>query len=237
VSVPMDTRDILDILDLTLLDHDASEADLRRICDRANEHGPAAVCVFSEHVELVRGMLDDGISVAAVAGGFPVGGDDATSIRESIEDAVRSGADEIDCVLEPRDSDDFPGEQDLSLLEAMRQASSGRTLKVIIETPLLGEHAIRAVTRMVLATGADFVKSCTGMRGGCSDEDARLLSFEVKRHSVTMGEDRGVKLSGGIRVRGDVERLIEIVDSNEADISGPSRLRIGASSLLDDILR
>ena len=232
----MDARGVLDILDLTLLDHEASNADLEMLCERANEHRPAAVCVFSEHVEFVRSLLDEGISVAAVAGGFPVGWNDASSIQESVETAVRHGADEIDCVLEPRDSDDFPGERDLALLKAMRDASAGRRLKVIIETPLLGEHDIRAVTRMVLASGADFVKSCTGMRGACSDEDARLLSFEVKRHSVTMGEERGVKLSGGIRTMEDVERLVGIVDSNEAGIHGRSRLRIGASSLLDDIL-
>jgi len=232
----MDARGVLDILDLTLLDHDASDSDLEELCKRANLHRPAAVCVFSEHVTFVRDRLDSGISVAAVAGGFPIGWQDAASIREAVESAVISGADEVDCVLEPRDSPDFPNENDLSLLTSMRGGSHGCKLKVIIETPLLNEHSIRAVSRMALAAGADFVKSCTGKRGSCSDEDARLLSFEVKRHSVTMGEERGVKLSGGIRVMEDVVRLLEVVAQQYEGMSGPNRIRIGASSLLDDIL-
>jgi deoxyribose-phosphate aldolase len=232
----MDARGVLDILDLTLLDHGASESDLDELCKRAELHRPAAVCVFSEHVAFVRERLDEGISVAAVVGGFPVGWQDSASIREAVESAVRAGADEVDCVLEPRDSPDFPGEHELFLLTSMREGSHGCKLKVIIETPLLSEHDIRAVSRMALAAGADFVKSCTGKRGSCSDEDARLLAFEIKRHSVTMGEERGVKLSGGIRVMDDVVRLLGIVDGQYEEISGPSRLRIGASSLLDDIL-
>ena len=189
----MDARSVLDLLDLTLLDHDASEADLDALCQRANTHRPAAVCVFSEHVPYVRSRLDDGIALAAVAGGFPVGDDDPSAVSESIRVAVKAGADEIDCVLEPRDAEDFPREPELAMLLAMREASAGCALKVIIETPLLGERSMRAVVRMALAAGAEFVKSCTGKRGGCSDEAAGILAFEVMRHGVTMWDRRGVK--------------------------------------------
>jgi len=51
-----------------------------------------------------------------------------------------------------------------------------------------------------------------------------------------MGEERGVKLSVGIRVMEDVVRLLEVVDQQYEGMSGPNRIRIGASSLLDDIL-
>ena len=109
------------------------------------------------------------------------------------------GADEIDCVLEPRLHDGFPGESELALLLAMREASRDKILKVIIETPLLDEHSIRATSRLAMASGVDFVKTCTGKRGDCTDEDARILSMEANRHLVTMGERKGVKISGGIR--------------------------------------
>ena len=81
----MDARSVLDLLDLTLLDHDASEADLDALCQRANTHRPAAVCVFSEHVAYVRSRLDDGIALAAVAGGFPVGDDNPSPYRSRFE--------------------------------------------------------------------------------------------------------------------------------------------------------
>ena len=232
----MDARGVLDLLDLTLLDHNASEADLDVLCERANEHRPAAVCVFSEHITHVRSRLDDSIPVAAVAAGFPLGESDPAAASEAIRAAVQAGADEIDCVLEPREAEDFPHEPELAMLIAMREASAGRVLKVIIETPMLDERSMRATARMALAAGADFVKSCTGKRGGCSDEAAEILAFEVMRHGITMGSHPGVKLSGGISTLDDVERLLELVNSEDPTIEGAGRLRIGASSLLDELI-
>ena len=232
----MDARGVLDLLDLTLLDQSASEAALDSLCESANEHRPAAVCVFSEHVPYVKRRLDDGIPVAAVAAGFPVGDSDPIDASEAIRAAVRAGADEIDCVLEPREDEEFPGEPELAMLIAMREASAGCVLKVIIETSLLDERRTRACARMVLAAGADFVKSSTGKRGGCSDEAAGILAFEVMRHGVTMGSNPGVKLSGGIGTIDDVERLLGLIYSEDPAIEGPARLRIGASSLLDQLV-
>lgn len=232
----MDARGVLDLLDLTLLDHNASEADLDALCERANEYRPAAVCVFSEHIAHVRTRLDDDIPVAAVAAGFPVGESDPAAVSEAIRAAVLAGAGEIDCVLEPREAEDFPHEPELAMLIAMREASAGRVLKVIIETPMLDERSMRATARMALAAGADFVKSCTGKRGGCSDEAAEILAFEVMRHGITMGSHPGVKLSGGISTLDDVERLLELVNSEDPTIEGAGRLRIGASSLLNELI-
>ena len=95
---------------------------------------------------------------------------------------------------------------------------------------------MRASTRMVLAAGADFVKTCTGKRGGCSDQAAQILAFEVMRHGVTMGSRPGIKLSGGIGTLDDVNRLVSIVSSEDSSIQGPIRLRIGASSLLHELV-
>jgi deoxyribose-phosphate aldolase len=89
---------------------------------------------------------------------------------------------------------------------------------------------------MTLAAGVDFVKSCTGKRGGCSDEAAEILAFEVMRHGITMGSHPGVKLSGGISTLEDVERLLKLVNSEDPSIEGPERLRIGASSLLGELI-
>ena len=232
----MDARGVLDLLDLTLLDHDASEADLDMLCEKANEHFPAAVCVFAEHVAYVKSQLNDGIPVAAVAAGFPVGESDSTAASEAIRAAVQAGADEIDCVLEPREGEDFPGEPELAMLIAMREASAGCILKIIIETPLLDERSMRASVRMTLAAGADFVKSCTGKRGACSNEAVEILAFEAMRHGITMGSRPGVKLSGGISTLEDVERLLKLVNSEDPSIEGPERLRIGASALLEELI-
>ena len=236
MSGTMEAREILELVDLTLLDRSASEEEIASLCRVANEQGTAAVCVFPEHAQLVRRHLEEGVSLAVVAGGFPRGTESPEDISLAIAEAVSSGADEIDCVLEPRDSGDFPGHEELAKLIAMREASSGLVLKVIVETPLLGDRQIRAVARMAFSTGADFVKTCTGKRGACSEEHAEILADEVSRHCLSFEGAPGIKLSGGISRRDDAERLVGLVMSRDESISGAGRLRIGASSLVDDIV-
>lgn len=233
----MDTRAIVDCLDFTLLDHGASEAQLAEFVARANAARVGAVCVFAEHATLARERLDAGIRLAVVAGGFPVGSADPREIRAAVSAAVAAGVDEIDVVLEPREDEDFPNDADLARLVAMREASGECTLKVILEAPLLGERVMRAAARMALAAGADFIKTCTGKRGACSDEAAAIFAYEVMRHERAFGEQRGVKLSGGIRTKEDVERLTALVNHQDSSIidAGSNRFRIGASSLLDSL--
>ena len=232
----MESRDILELLDLTLLDRDAGDEDLEELCEKANRFRPAAVCVFSEHAPYVGSRLDDGVALAVVAAGFPIGSESPEEIANKIKEAVSLGAEEIDCVLEPRDGADFPDERELAKLIAMREASQGCRLKVIVEAPLIDERRLRAVTRMALASGADFVKTCTGKRGACSGEAARMISAEVHRHCLSFEGSPGVKLSGGIGSKEEAERLISMVIEQDGSISGRDRLRIGASSLLEELI-
>ena len=232
----MGARKILDLLDLTLLDSGASEEKLASLCDLASRHRTAAVCVFTKHAEFVKERIDPEVSLALVAGGFPRGSDSPGEIFDAVSEAVSKGADEIDCVLEPNDDPSFPGQTELGKLIAMREASQGLILKVILEAPLLDERRLRAVTRMALATGADFVKSCTGKRGVCSDETAAIMAEEVSRHCLSFEGMPGVKVSGGISKREDAERLISIVEDTDGSITGKGRMRIGASSLLQDLV-
>ena len=235
-SVSMGNGDIIGILDLTLLDRGASEEDLVRLCERAVAHRVAAVCVFSEHVGFVRSLLPEEVKVASVVGGFPIGWRDPTKVSKAISEAIDFGADEIDCVLEPTPNGGDSSEEDLQILSAMRDACGEKTLKVIIETPLMDEHSIRAISRLAMASGADFVKTCTGKRGDCTDEDARILSMEANRHLVTMGERKGVKISGGIRKTEDARRMLSIMQKEGISTGNPNESRIGASSLLDDLI-
>ncbi len=233
----METADIVECLDFTLLDHGASEAQLAEFLARANAARVGAVCVFAEHATLARERLDAGIQLAVVAGGFPVGSAGVEEIRAAVAAAAAADVNEIDVVLEPRQAEDFPNEEDLARLDAMREAAGECVLKVILETPLLEERPMRAAARMALAAGADFIKTCTGKRGACSDDAAAIFAYEVMRHERAFGEKRGVKLSGGIRTREDVERFTTLVNEQDPSIisTGASRFRIGASSLLDSL--
>ena len=232
----MDARAILGILDLTLLDNEASDGELEELCIMANKYSPAAVCVFKKHIRFVKSRLNDEIPISAVVGGFPIGSESPQEIASEIMDAIDSGAQEVDCVLEPSDEDGFPSHREMSKLIAMREASSGALLKVIVEAPILGEEKLRGVIRMALASGADFVKSCTGRRGSCSEETASIMAFEVRRHCQTMGGSPGLKISGGVSSKADAERLVSKVLDQDPSISGSTRIRLGSSSLMEDLL-
>ncbi len=233
----MDAQAVIESLDFTLLNHEATEEELEGFVSRANSSEVGAVCVFSEHAEFVKERLNPEIKLAVVAAGFPIGSSDINEISHAISSAVESGVDEIDVVLEPRKKENFPNENELELLKEMRSAAGECVLKVILETPLLQEREMRAVARMALAAGVDFIKTCTGKRGGCSDDAAAIFAYEVMRHERAFGEKLGVKLSGGIGNMDDVNRLTSIVNQQDPSIikDGSRRFRIGASSLLDSI--
>jgi deoxyribose-phosphate aldolase len=246
--MPEENRRILDLIDFTLLDHDATPAQLELFCSLANRSSPAAVCVFAEHVQFVKTLIDPQISIAAVAAGFPIGSDDLDEIKSSILLAVEAGANEIDCVLEPRLQHDFPGPFEENKLQAMREASGDLILKVILETSLMDERSIRSVSQMALRCGADFLKTSTGKRGGCTPAAASFLAEEAHIFYESSGIRRGVKLSGGIRTIVGANELLSIVIEKYPSIlvSGTTlcdlrredskRLRIGASGILEELM-
>lgn len=231
----MDNDQIIGLIDYTLLSHDVSNKDLRQFCEKAKKLQPATVCIFPEKIHIVRDILGNEIQITAVTGGFPKGSNDIEEIRKEIISAIDLGADEIDIVIEPRNSDDFPNEFELEKLITMREASKGKKLKVIIETPLLSERKIRAITRMALAVGVDFVKTCTGKRGNCTEEDVKILSYELMRHELTFGEKLGMKISGGISDRKTVMKFMELISNEDNGIISGKRIRIGTSSLIDNL--
>ena len=88
---------------------------------------------------------------------------------------------------------------------------------------------------MALAVGVDFVKTCTGKRGNCTEEDVKILSYELMRHELTFGEKLGMKISGGISDRKTVMRFMELISNEDNGIISGKRIRIGTSSLIDNL--
>lgn len=232
----MENSEVIRFLDYTLLDHQISEDELREFCQKANTYRPAAICIFPEHIRIAKEVIDSNIPIAVVVGGFPIGNNNCEEIESNIISAINLGADEIDIVLEPRNSEDYPNEIELEKLMIMRNSAQGKILKVIIETPLLNERKIRAITRMALAVGVDFVKTCTGKRGPCTEEDVKILSYELMRHELTFQEKFGMKISGGIKDKGTVMKFMELINQEDKTIISQKRLRIGASSLIDKLI-
>lgn len=225
-------------LDLTSLNVADTEADVARLCERAQgPHGPvAAVCVWPRFAAFARRHLPANIGVAAVAN-FP---DGSADIERAVRDAgeiVQSGAQEVDVVLpytRLRQGDETAVSQ---LLDAVRRACPGLTLKVILETGVLADEALIArAAQLALAAGADFLKTSTGKTPVSATPQAAAVMLRCIAADPQAAGRVGFKPSGGIRSVSDAAVYIalctQILGSQAVQ---PRRLRFGASGLLNDI--
>jgi deoxyribose-phosphate aldolase len=227
-------RTALRCLDLTSLNDGDTPEQVARLCARAmGPFGPvAAVCVWPRFAALARAALPASIGVAAVAN-FPSGDGGLDSVLAEVRQIVDAGAQEVDVVLPWRALRSGDEATAARLLRAVRDACTGLTLKVILETGELASDAlIERAARLALDHGADFLKTSTGRSSvGATPQAAALLLRAI-------GEDSriGLKLSGGIRRVADVLPYLTMVQAAWGEgACQPQRLRFGASSLLDDI--
>ena len=226
-------RTALACLDLTSLNAADAPADIERLCRRAQGRfgTVAAVCVWPRFAALARSLLPPSIAVAAVAN-FPDGGSDIQRALRDTGEIVDAGAQEVDLVLPYRDLDAAP-----ALVAAVRRASAGLRLKVILETGALQHEApIGRACRIALDAGADFLKTSTGKTPvSATPAAATLLLTAIAQHE-TASSRAGFKAAGGIRTVADAALYIALVaEILGADALQPSRFRLGASGLLDDI--
>ncbi len=229
-------------LDLTSLNDQDTQADIARLCERAQgPFGPvAAVCVWPRLAAFARSQLPPRILVAAVAN-FPDGSADVQRAVRDTDTIVQSGAQEVDVVL--------PYAQLLAghevavaqLLVAVRKACMGLTLKVILETGELKDTRwIKRASRLSLDAGADFLKTSTGKTPvSATPEAARTMLAAIVEHAaadpVTVSRI-GFKPSGGIRTVADATTYMTLCSEYLGPQAlSPKRFRIGASSILSDI--
>ncbi len=237
-------RTALACLDLTSLNDADTEADVARLCERAQGlHGPrgadvavAAVCVWPRFAAFARARLPAHIRVAAVAN-FPDGSADLKRAVRDTSAIVQAGAQEVDVVLPFAALMVGDTLRPAQLLQAVRRACDGLTLKVILETGVLADAAlIDSACRMALDCGADFLKTSTGKTPVSATPLAARTMLEAIAASPQAAGRVGFKASGGIRTVADAAVYIDLC----AQLLGPqalvpARFRIGASSLLNDI--
>jgi len=181
-------------IDHTLLKPDATREQIIQLCKEARKYGFASVCVNSVWIAMVAGELNGSDVSPCVVISFPLGA--ATPQIKAAEAAqvVKLGAKEVDMVINigaVKDADWELVEEDI---KAVVEAIDGQAkLKVIIETCLLTDEEKVHVCKIAKSVGADYVKTSTGFStGGATIEDVRLMRDAV-------GNDMGVKASGGIR--------------------------------------
>ena len=209
----MKLEEILSHCDHTLLRQECTESEIRQLCDEAIRYRCASVCIPPAHVSGCRQYAGDRMKICTVIG-FPNGySTTAVKVFEAA-DAVKRGADEIDmvvnlCMVRDRCYQDVADE-----IGAIRRATEGKILKVIIETCLLTQEEKLTLCGIVSRSGADYIKTSTGFSlAGATFEDVAFLRANCIP-SVR------VKAAGGISTLEDAERFLEL----GADRLGTSRL-------------
>jgi deoxyribose-phosphate aldolase len=200
----------------------------------------AAVCVYPLRVpDARRALAGSGVAVASVATGFPSGQTSMELKLQETREAVAAGADEIDMVI-PRDA--YLAGDDARVVEEVEQVKAAcgpAHLKVIVEADELGGYDhIRHATLLSMEGGADFVKTSTGKVGKGATPGATLVMLEaVRDYAWRTGREVGMKAAGGIRnSKGAIHQLVLVKETLGDEWLTPDRFRIGASSLLNDLL-
>jgi deoxyribose-phosphate aldolase len=238
----------ISMVDLTTLEGNDTPGKVRSLCAKARRPDPrdnsvpsaAAVCVYPDLVPEARlGVAGSTVKVASVATAFPSGRASIAVKLLDVRDAVAAGADEIDMVIDRGAL--LSGRLGLVYDEvvAVKEASGDAHLKVILETgELVTYDNVRRASWLAMLGGADFIKTSTGKVAVNSTLPAALVMLEAVRDFAEMtGVLVGVKVAGGVRTTKDALRYLVVVNETAgAAWLTPDRFRIGASSLLNDLL-
>src|SRR3954447_22269477 len=200
----------------------------------------AAVCVYPNVVPTAHERLEGtGVKVAAVATGFPSGQYPTPLKIADVRSAVELGAEEIDMVI---DRGAFLSGRYAKVYDEVvktKEACGDVHLKVILETGELGTYDnVRRATLLAIAGGADFIKTSTGKVSPAATLPVTLCMLEVVRdvHDET-GRRIGVKAAGGIRqAKQAISYLVLVHETLGPEWLTPDLFRLGASSLLNDVL-
>ena len=206
-------------LDQTLLNPDAAEADIIKLCKAAIRYNFYSVCIHPYYVPLCKAVLSGyDIKVSTVIG-FPLGMTIKSAKVYEATQAVLYGAQELDVVINigavKSSNFDFVGEEISEILSATRSAVH----KVIIETCYLNEKEKRAVTQIAVNCGAPFIKTSTGFgTKGATVKDVKLIKAIIKDRAE-------VKAAGGIRTLPQVLRFIQAGATRIGTSSGSEIMR------------
>ncbi|HFU4025075.1 TPA: deoxyribose-phosphate aldolase [Streptococcus suis] len=200
-------------IDHTVLKPETTQEQVEKVLAEAKEYDFASVCINPTWVAFAaEGLKDSDVKVCTVIG-FPLGANTPVVKAFETKDAIANGADEIDMVINIGALKDKRYDLVLEDIKAVVEASGDKLVKVIIETCLLTDEEKVKACELSKEAGADFVKTSTGFStGGATVADVALMR-------KTVGQDLGVKASGGARSYEDAIAFIE---------AGASR--IGASS-------
>jgi deoxyribose-phosphate aldolase len=238
----------ISMVDLTTLEGADTPGRVVSLCTKAMRPDPrdltvpsvAAVCVYPDLVAHARSVLGSSpVAVASVATSFPSGRASLTVKLMDVREAVSAGADEIDMVIDRGAFLSGRIGQVFDEVVAVKEACGDAHLKVILETgELVTYDNVRRASWIAMLGGADFIKTSTGKVAVNATLPVALVMLEaVRDFAETAGPTVGVKVAGGIRTTKDAIRYLVLVNETVGSTwLTPKLFRIGASSLLNDLL-
>lgn len=199
----MNVTEYAKYIDHTLLKMEATEQEIKKVCQEALTYHFFSVCVNSGYVPLVaKELAGSSVKVCSVIG-FPLGAC-LTSVKVfETQAAIKAGAQEIDMVINVgwlKSQNIAAVKEDIA---QVKHAAGSVVLKVILETCLLTSEQIKWVCEICRELQVGFVKTSTGFSsGGATVENVKLMR-------ETVGPHIGVKASGGVRDRQTAEAMIK----------------------------
>src|SRR4030042_3513308 len=183
---------IAQCIDQTILKPEANREEIEKFIEEVIQYDFYAAVVNPCWLELIHKELPANIKRCSVVG-FPLGASSTKVKVKAVEDLILKGCDEIDMVMnigyfKSRDYKNVSAD-----ITAVVESAQGHVVKVIIETCLLSDAEKKDAAKLIIESGAHFVKTSTGFnKEGALIRDVKLLRD-------TVGHDFGVKASGGIR--------------------------------------
>jgi len=209
--------DLARLIDHTNLKPTATKADIMNLCTEAVQWKFKAVCVNPAFVKVANDQLKGTDVLICTVVGFPLGASTTSSKAFEAEEAVKSGAAEVDMVINLGALKDGDSRSVLNEIKEVVKALKGATVKVILETCFLTDQEKIIGCQLAAEAGAHFVKTSTGFgSAGASIEDVKLMKRVV-------GEKLGIKASGGIK---DKETLLAMAAAGATRIGTSSGVKI-----------
>jgi deoxyribose-phosphate aldolase len=238
----------ISMMDLTTLEGKDTPGKIAFLCRKAMQPldpryqvpACAAVCVYPNLVRVAKKFLGtSGVKVASVATAFPTGLMPLKLKLEEVRGAARSGADEIDMVI---NRGVFLGGDHASVFDeiaATKEACGSAHLKVILETGELQTYDnVRIASDIAMRAGADFIKTSTGKISPAATMPVTLVMLEaIRDFFYETGMRIGMKPAGGIRTaKQALAYLVMLKETLGDDWLTPDLFRFGASTLVNDVL-
>ena len=176
------------LIDNTLLKADATKEQIIDLCEESKKYDFKSVCINPDFISLAKKNLKGSDVLICTVIGFPLGSMTTKAKAFEAKDAIEEGADEIDMVINISALKDKNYEYVLNDIKAVREATKGHTLKVILECCLLTKEEIVKGCELCVEAKVDFVKTSTGFSlWGAKVEDVKLMRETV---GPEMGENR-----------------------------------------------